>query len=195
MSQPSFSDPSTITLYPAQTSASPLINPEFSRLGCLQIYTGEGKGKTMAALGLAFRALSNGWDVLLVLFSKAANEYAELYSTRQLSPQIAKHLTVVQAGSSRVSFTQTMKSNEAIEIANGWQIAKRATLAGKYQLVILDEITSAIESGLIPLDEMTKLIADKPSDVEMVLTGRNAQPELLEMAQLVSHITSVKHEL
>ena len=83
----------------------------------------------MAALGLAFRALSKGWDILLVLFTKDANEYAELYSTRPLSPEIAKHLTVVQAGSSRVGFTQQMSTKAPPEVSNGWQIAKRATLA------------------------------------------------------------------
>lgn len=170
-------------------------NPEFSPMGCVQIYTGEGKGKTMAALGLAFRALSKGWDILLVLFTKDANEYAELYSTRQLSPEIAKHLTVVQAGTSRVGFTQSMPSKAPIEVSNGWQIAKRATLAGKYKLVILDEVIWAIESGLIPLEEMTKLIADKPSETELVLTGRNAQAELIELAQLVSDVHMVKHDV
>jgi len=186
------SDQDTLTVLP---SDKPHPNPEFSPMGCVQIYTGEGKGKTMAALGLAFRALTKGWDILLVLFTKDANEYAELYSTRQLGPEVAKHLTVVQAGSNKVGFTQQMPGKAPIEISNGWQIAKRATLAGKYKLVILDEVIWAIESGLIPLEEMTKLIADKPSETELVLTGRKVQPELIELAQLVSDMRMVKHNV
>jgi cob(I)alamin adenosyltransferase len=173
---------------------SALINPEFSQTGYIQVYTGEGKGKTTAALGLAFRALGLGWNVLIILFAKGGQDYGELLSARQLSPRIAKNLTIVQAGLNRIGFTHNMKEEDAIEISNGWEIAKRAALSGKYQMLILDEANIAIDLGLIPLAEMKWLLASKPSDLEIVLTGRRAHPDIIEMAHLVSEIHPVKHE-
>lgn len=179
---------------PVETGCqSPPSNPKFSQAGYIQIYTGEGKGKTTAALGLAFRALGLGWNVLIVLFAKGGHDYSELLSARQLSPKISKNLTIVQAGCNRTVFAHNMKEEDAIEISNGWEIAKRAALSGKYQMLILDEANVAIDLGLIPLAEMRWLLANKPPELEIVLTGRRAHPDIVEMAHLVSEIRLVKH--
>lgn len=173
--------------------AGELVNPKFSELGYIQVYTGDGKGKTTASLGLTFRALGRGWNVLLILFTKGGNDYGELYSARQLSPEIAKRLTIVQAGLNRIVFTHNMKEEDAIEIRNGWEIAKRAVFSGKYQMVVMDEANIAIDLGLIPLEEMKELLRNKPHEMEIVLTGRRAHPEIVEMAHLVSEIRPIKH--
>jgi cob(I)alamin adenosyltransferase len=179
---------------PSETGfVNELVNPKFSELGYIQVYTGDGKGKTTASLGLTFRALGRGWNVLVILFTKGGNDYGELYSARQLSPQIARQLTIVQAGLNRIVFTHNMKEEDAIEISNGWQIAKRAVFSGKYQMIVMDEANIAIDLGLIPVEEMKELLANKPRELEIVLTGRRAHPEIIEMAHLVSEIRPIKH--
>jgi len=177
----------------SEPGKSELVNPRFSERGYIQVYTGDGKGKTTASLGLTFRALGRGWNVLVVLFTKGGDDYGELYSARQLSPQISKQLTIVQAGLDRIVFTHNMKDEDAIEIANGWEIAKRAAFSGKYQLIVMDEANIAIDLGLIPLEEMKELLRTKPADLEVVLTGRRAHPEVIEMAHLVTEMRPIKH--
>lgn len=170
-----------------------LVNPRFQKLGYIQVYTGDGKGKTTASLGLIFRALGRGWNVLLIMFTKGGDDYGELYSARQLSPQIARQLTIVQAGLNRIVFTHNLREEDAIEIRNGWEIAKRAVHSGKYQLIVMDEANIAIDLGLIPLEEMKELLANKPREMEIVLTGRRAHPEIVEMAHLVTEMRPIKH--
>jgi cob(I)alamin adenosyltransferase len=179
---------------PSETGfVNELINPKFSELGYIQVYTGDGKGKTTASLGLTFRALGRGWNVLVILFTKGGNDYGELFSARQLSPQISRQLTIVQAGLNRIVFTHNMKEEDAIEISNGWEIAKRAVRSGKYQMIVMDEANIAIDLGLIPVEEMKDLLANKPPELEIVLTGRRAHPEIIEIAHLVSEIRPIKH--
>jgi cob(I)alamin adenosyltransferase len=131
--------------------------------------------------------------VLLVLFTRGGTDYGELFSARQLSPQLSSQLTIVQAGLDRIVFRHNLKPEDAVEIANGWEIVKRAALSGKYQMIVMDEVNIAIDLGLIPLQEMKNLLRDKPSALELVLTGRRAHPEIIEMAHLVSEIRPVKH--
>lgn len=179
---------------PSETGfVNELVNPKFSELGYIQVYTGDGKGKTTASLGLTFRALGRGWNVLVILFTKGGNDYGELFSARQLSPQISHQLTIVQAGLNRIVFTHNMKPEDAIEISNGWEIAKRAVRSGKYQMIVMDEANIAIDLGLIPLEEMKELLINKPTALEIVLTGRRAHPEIIELAHLVSEIRPIKH--
>jgi cob(I)alamin adenosyltransferase len=179
---------------PSETGfVNELINPKFSELGYIQVYTGDGKGKTTASLGLTFRALGRGWNVLVILFTKGGNDYGELFSARQLSPQISRQLTIVQAGLNRIVFTHNMKEEDAVEISNGWEIAKRAARSGKYQMIVMDEANIAIDLGLIPLEEMKDLLIHKPPELEIVLTGRRAHPEIIELAHLVSEIRPIKH--
>jgi cob(I)alamin adenosyltransferase len=179
---------------PSQTGVvNELVNPNFSEIGYIQVYTGDGKGKTTASLGLTFRALGRGWHVLLVLFTKGGNDYGELFSARQLSPKISEQLTIVQAGLDRIVFTHNMKPEDAMEVRNGWEIVKKAAFSGKYQMIVMDEANIALDLGLIPLEEMKDLLKNKPPELELVLTGRRAHPDIIELAHLVSEIRPIKH--
>lgn len=170
-----------------------LINPNWEKHGYIQVYTGNGKGKTTASLGLAMRALGRSWKVLIIMFTKGGDDYGELNSFRNLSAEIKNNLTIVQAGLDRIVYAENKNDSDAEEIQKGWQLAKRAILNDEYNLIILDEANIAIDLGLIDVDEMTEVLKNKPDDMEIVLTGRNANKKIIELAHLVSEIKPVKH--
>ncbi len=170
-----------------------LINPNWAKHGYIQVYTGNGKGKTTASLGLAMRALGRCWKVLIVMFTKGGDDYGELKSFRNLSDEINNNLTIVQAGLDRIVYTDNKNDLDKEEVQKGWQLAKKAILNDEYNLIILDEANIAIDLGLIELEEVLDVLKHKPEDMEIVLTGRNARPEIIEIAHLVSEITPVKH--
>ncbi len=170
-----------------------LINPNWAKHGYIQVYTGDGKGKTTASLGLAMRALGRCWKVLIIMFTKGGDDYGELKSFRNLSDEIRENLTIVQAGLDRIVYSDNKNDLDREEIQKGWQLAKRAILNDEYNLIILDEANIAIDLGLIELEEVIEVLKSKPEDMEIVLTGRNARPEIIEIAHLVSEIRPVKH--
>lgn len=170
-----------------------LINPNWAKHGYIQVYTGDGKGKTTASLGLAMRALGRSWRVLIIMFTKGGDDYGELISFRNLSPEISKNLTIVQAGLDRIVYANNKNQDDAKEIQKGWDFAKQAIKNDDYNLIILDEANIAIDLGLIDLGEMLEVLKNKPDDMEIVLTGRNANPKIVEIAHLVSKITPIKH--
>jgi len=156
--------------------------------GLVQVYTGEGKGKTTAALGLALRATGHGFRVYIIQFMKGRINYGELESAKRI-----RNLTIVQFG--RAEFVDKQKP-EKIDIdyaRRGLDHAKEIVASGKYDMVVLDEINVALEFKLIPLEEVLQLIKNKPKNVELILTGRYAHPKILELADLVSEIKEVKH--
>jgi len=170
-----------------------LVNPNWDKHGYIQVYTGNGKGKTTASLGLAMRALGRCWKVLIVMFTKGGDDYGELNSFRNLSPGIADNLTIIQAGLDRIVYENNKSESDASAISQGWELTKKAIKNDEYNLIILDEANIAIDLGLIDLDEMLEVLKNKPAEMEIVLTGRNAKPEIVEIAHLVSEITPVKH--
>ena len=172
---------------------SELFNPQFSHHGYIQVYTGNGKGKTTASLGLTMRALGRGWNVLIVMFTKGGSDYGELFSFRNLSKVIKNRLTIVQAGLDRIVYRKNMCEGDKNAIEHGWKIAKQALKSGEYKLIILDEANIAMDLGLIELEDMLQFLKEKPDDVEIVLTGRNAHEKIIELADLVSEIKPVKH--
>lgn len=176
-----------------QYKTSELVNPSFAQRGYIQVYTGDGKGKTTASLGLAMRALGRGWKVLIVMFAKGGNNYGELYSFKNLNPCLEEYLTIVQAGLNRIVYADNMTEADHLEITNGWEIAQKAAKSGSYQLIVLDEANIAIELGLIDLEEMKDFLKTKLPETEIVLTGRHAHQEIIELAHLVSEIKPVKH--
>ena len=161
---------------------------EFSR-GFIQVYTGNGKGKTTAALGLALRAVGHRFKVFVIQFLKGGMVYGELRSAKKLSP----YLTIVPMGREHFVNKKNPHPIDRRWAEKGWELAKRSVQSQKYQLVILDEINVAVEYGLVPLEELLDLMKSKPESVELVLTGRWARPEVLRRADLVTEMKEVKH--
>jgi len=170
-----------------------LFNPNWAKHGYIQVYTGNGKGKTTASLGLCMRALGRNWKVLLVMFTKGGDNYGELISFKKLSPEINDNLTIVQAGLDRIVYSDNMNADDQNEIQKGWKVVKEAVKNNSYNLIIMDEANIAIDLGLIDLQEVIETLKSKPDEMEIVLTGRNAKPEIVEIAHLVSNIEPVKH--
>ena len=170
-----------------------LINPNWAQHGYIQVYTGNGKGKTTASLGLAMRALGRCWKVLIVMFTKGGNDYGELNSFMNLSPTIKGNLKIVQAGLNRIVYKNNETEDDIKEIKKGWELAKKAIKNNEYQLIILDEANIAIDMHILEEDEVVDVLKNKPEEMEIVLTGRNAHPKIIEIAHLVSEIKPIKH--
>ncbi len=170
-----------------------LINPNWAQHGYIQVYTGNGKGKTTASLGLAMRALGRCWNVLIIMFTKGGNDYGELNSFRELTPEISNNLTIVQAGLDRIIYKKNQTEQDTAEIKRGWELAKKAIQNQECQLLILDELNIVIDLGILDVDEVVNVLKNKPEEMEIVLTGRNAHPKIIEIAHLVSKIEPIKH--
>lgn len=170
-----------------------LVNPNWEKHGYIQVYTGDGKGKTTASLGLAMRALGRCWKVLLVMFTKGGDDYGELKSFQNLSPSIKDNLTIVQAGLDRIVYTDNKNEEDTTAIKEGWELVKKAIKNNEYNLIIMDEANIAIALNIIDVDEVVNVLKNKPEEMEIVLTGRDANPKIIEIAHLVSKIEPVKH--
>lgn len=165
------------------------MQPRETRQGMVQVYTGNGKGKTTASLGLALRALGHGYRVFMLQFMKGSKEYGELQAAEKYLP----NLTIVQSGLETFVIKEN-PSQEDLDLARqGLDIAKKKVMDGVYDMVILDEINVALDFNLIPLAEVLELINNKPTHVELVLTGRYVPQEVIDAADLVSDVTLVKH--
>jgi cob(I)alamin adenosyltransferase len=155
--------------------------------GYVQVYTGDGKGKTTAALGLALRAAGAGLKVFIAQFLKRG-DYSEIKALKKLSEQI----TVAQYGLGH--FVKGKPAPEDMEAAQaGLRKVKSAVTSGAYDLVIIEEGNVAVQCGLFPLAELLDIISEKPEQVELVITGRGASPELIERADLVTEMKEIKH--
>lgn len=158
------------------------------RTGYVQVYTGDGKGKTTAALGLALRAFGAGWRVLFAQFIKA-RETSEIRYLRERVPGI----TVEQYGR---GMTRGAGSDEDRAAAQQGLVRLRERMAGgEYDLVIADELNVALAKELVPLEAVLDLIRNKPPQVELVLTGRGAHPDVIAHADLVTEMRCIKHYL
>lgn len=156
--------------------------------GLVQVYTGDGKGKTSAAFGLALRAIGRGLKVYIIQFIKGGFDYGELYIIDKLP-----NLKLKAFG--RGKFV-THQPPEKVDIAfaeEAFQLADKVVKSGDYDMVILDEINVALNLKLISLKEVLELIRNKPKHVELVLTGRYAPNEIIEIADLVTEMKEIKH--
>lgn len=155
--------------------------------GLIQVYTGSGKGKTTAALGLALRAAGQDKKVALLQFMKCG-QFGEVKALKKI-----KNITVQQFG--RPSFVDCRKiTSEDKKLAQGGiKTAERLMRTKKFDLMILDEINVALKFKLISLNELIKLIKKKPKNLELVLTGRFAHSQIIKLAHLVSEIKKIKH--
>ncbi len=156
--------------------------------GLIQVYTGEGKGKTTCALGLGLRAIGQGLRVYVIQFLKG-RETGESRTAARLAPQ----LTMRHFGRPGLGKLRSPAPEDLQLIREAWELACRVIAAGEHDLVILDEINLALAFGLVPLAEALKILRRRPPHVEVVLTGRQAPPELLELADLVTEMRPVKH--
>jgi len=158
------------------------------RKGLVQVYTGNGKGKTTAAFGQALRAVGQGFRVCIIQFMKG-RKYGEFLAAERFLPNLTVRLSGLD------SFV--MRDNPApldIELAKqGLALAREAVASGDYEMVILDEINVAVDFKLIPVADVIDLIRTKPPAVDLILTGRYAPPEIIALADTVSEIREVKH--
>jgi cob(I)alamin adenosyltransferase len=156
--------------------------------GLIQVYTGTGKGKTTAALGLALRAVGKGLKVYMIQFMKGDIEYGEITTAKSMA-----NFEIIQIG--RPDFVD--KANPAeidIELANkALDHAREIIGCNKYDIVILDEINIAMDWKLIEVGKVIELIKSKPEHIELVLTGRYAPQEIIDIADLVTEMQEIKH--
>jgi cob(I)alamin adenosyltransferase len=160
------------------------------RQGLIQVYTGNGKGKTTAALGLALRAVGHGLRVIMFQFLKGNIAYGELQSAQRLEPL----LKIVPCG--RDCFVKRHAPDpEDVRLAReGLQQAARVLQGeGDYTIVILDEINCAVDFGLLHVEEVLHILEQRREGIEVVLTGRGAHPKFIEKADLVTEMAEVKH--
>jgi cob(I)alamin adenosyltransferase len=155
--------------------------------GFVQIYTGDGKGKTTAALGLALRAAGHGFRTYIAQFMKGQS-YGELKAARSL-PEI----TIEQFGKNTFTHINKVMPRDIQMAKTGLAAAAQAMLSQKYQLIILDEINVVLHFQLLSTSELLYFIALKPPDIELILTGRHAPQELINRADLVTEMRQIKH--
>ena len=155
--------------------------------GYVQVYTGDGKGKTTAAIGLAIRALGAGWRVFCAQVLKAGE-----YSEHKALAQFSDHLTIKTYG--RNVFIKGEPEEEDRRLAQeAYQEIAEIVASGRHRLVILDEANVAVHYGLITVDQILDLIDRRAEGVELLITGRYAHSRLIERADLVTEMRGVKH--
>jgi cob(I)alamin adenosyltransferase len=163
------------------------------RRGLVIVYTGNGKGKTTAALGLAVRAAGNGFRVLFLQFIKGQWKTGESQAVRALAPNIelvrmGKGFTIERLRDKRIP----MEEHEQAA-ADAFARAGEVVRSNAYDMVVLDELLGSIKAGLVPLDDVLQLIRDKPPTLHLVMTGRGAPQALIDAADLVTEMTPIKH--
>lgn len=157
--------------------------------GFIQVYTGAGKGKTTAALGLAFRAAGYGYKTYIGQFLKG-RKYGELVAAKKLSPLIS----IEQFGSKGfIHITEKSEEEDVRRARTGLEKCRKAMLSGKFRIIVLDEINVALYFKLIDGKDIHAFLDRKPEDVEVVLTGRYAPASLIRRADLVTDMKENKH--
>ena len=160
------------------------------RRGLIIVNTGPGKGKTTAAMGTALRAVGNGMKVLMLQFLKGSWHYGELDAVKSFGG----NWVMKQMGRGFVKVGGAETDPEDIRLVNeAWQEASAAILSGQWDLVVLDEINYAISYGMLDPAKVVEVLKKKPEMVHVILTGRNAHPSIIEVADTVTEMKQVKH--
>jgi cob(I)alamin adenosyltransferase len=163
--------------------------PRRERKNLVILHTGNGKGKTTAALGTAFRAMGHGWRVCMVQFIKGKWKPGEV----RMAAKVADgQFEVIPMGEGFTWESENLEKDKATA-QRAWVIAKEKLLSGDFQLVILDEITYTVTYKFLDLDDILDTIRQRPSHVNVIMTGRGAHPSMVELADLVSEVHEVKH--
>ena len=156
--------------------------------GLLMVFTGNGKGKTTSALGLAFRALGHGFPVSMVQFIKGNWQYGELETAKQFDPLMDMHVM----GRGFTWKSDDLEKDKALA-RDAWKFAKETISEGRHRLVILDELTYLISYGMIDEKDVLEALNNRPPDMHIAVTGRDASEKLMEAADLVTEMREVKH--
>ena len=169
-----------------------------ARKGLTIVYTGDGKGKTSAALGAAMRALGHGWRVLIIQFFKG--DWPVVYGELELAKKLYPQFEVLQLGRGFVKIMGDKKPfEEHVEAAKAaLNLTRERMLSGQYDLIILDEVIYALgylDFKLIELQDVLQIIREKPLQTHLILTGRNAPLEIIEAADLVTEMREIKHPM
>src|SRR5258706_2013190 len=162
-------------------------------MGLLMIYTGNGKGKTSAAMGVAFRAVGQGLKVLMVQFIKGSWHYGELDSAKMI-PEDRFQIVPMGRGFVKVG-TEKPDPQDVAMVRRCWEFGKEKMMSGQHELMVFDEINYAINYGMLPAEEVAGALTKRPDSVHVILTGRNAHPLLVELADLGTEIKEIKHPL
>jgi len=161
--------------------------------GLVHIYTGNGKGKTTSAVGLGIRAYGRGLKVMMVQFLKGSDT-GEMHTLKMLEPGFALYRTKEAKG-----FFWNMNDEQKKELKKSSQelleYAINAANSGEWDMIILDEVMGAISNGLVTVEQVVEFIRNKPEKLEIVMTGRNAPQQLIELADYVSEINPLKHPM
>lgn len=161
--------------------------------GLVQVYCGEGKGKTTAAIGLGIRAIGSHLKVIMIQFLKNDNT-GECITLKQLEPAFKVFHFEKNRG-----FTWTLneeeKSELSIEVQTALKFAKKVMDTGECDILILDEILGAIKAGFVKIEELDKLITEKPEEIELVITGRYLPEELISKVDYISEVAPKKHPM
>lgn len=158
--------------------------------GLVIVHTGDGKGKTTAALGMALRGAGYGYRSLVVQFIKGSWKYGELEAARMLAP----YMEIAPMGKGFIRFDRSGPAQEDIQaVAAAWDLAKEKIASGGYYMVVLDEINYVIDYGMLKVEEVLEGLPRRPDGLHVVLTGRNAHPDLIEAADLVTEMRDIKH--
>lgn len=162
-----------------------------SKNGLTIIYTGKGKGKTTAALGIALRATGYKKKICMIQFIKGSWHYGEMESSKRLEPEF--EMVAIGKGFVGIIDDKSPKEDHQEIAKEAIRISNEKIQSGKYDIVILDEINYAVNLNLISLDDVLDLIKSKPENVDLVLTGNYAKEEMIEAADLVTEMKEIKH--
>lgn len=161
------------------------------RTGLIVVLTGHGKGKTTSALGIALRAAGHDMKVCIIGFMKGTIYSGEIDGIKRLSPYVELHL-MGQGFCGIMGDPYPLQEHRA-KAQEAMKLAKEKMSSGKYDVIILDEITNALHLNLLDLPQVTALIDEKPPYMHMVLTGRDAHPEIVKRAHTVTEMKEIKH--
>lgn len=165
-----------------------MVNPVFGK-GQVQVYTGDGKGKSTAALGLSLRAAGHGLKVVIVQFMKGDPEYGEITALNNVPFEIEVH----QTGRADFVSKDDPHDIDLAEAKKGLDIAREIIANKGADILILDELNVALDFGLLEIEDALKIIDSKPEGMELIITGRRAPKEIIERADLVTEMREVKH--
>ena len=158
------------------------------RKGLVEVFTDSGKGKTSAAMGVVLRALGHDLKVCIIFFMKGNYPYGEKKSLTRFP-----NVTLSIFGGPGFVDPRNVKEDDKREARRALEAGREAVMSGKYDLVVLDEVNVAVAWKLVELDDVIKLIKDKPESVELILTGRYADPKMVRIADLVTEMIAIKH--